>query len=39
MSSPHDFDFLHGEWDVRNRRLTDFLDADSGWGETKSGHG
>jgi hypothetical protein len=39
MSSPHDFDFLHGEWDVRNRRLTDFLDADSGWGETERGHG
>lgn len=33
MSGPHDFDFLHGEWDVRNRRLADFLDAGSGWAE------
>jgi hypothetical protein len=33
MSSPHDFDFFHGEWDVHNRRLTDFLDPDSGWEE------
>jgi hypothetical protein len=33
MSSPHDFDFFHGEWDVRHRRLTDFLDPDSGWEE------
>ncbi|HEX3829108.1 MAG TPA: hypothetical protein VHV82_17740 [Sporichthyaceae bacterium] len=28
-----DFDFLTGTWDIRNRRLTDFLDADSGWEE------
>lgn len=33
MSSPHDFDFLHGDWNVRNRRRTDFLDPDSGWQE------
>ncbi|MGI5379407.1 hypothetical protein ACQEV2_35145 [Streptomyces sp. CA-251387] len=33
MSSPHDFDFFHGEWEVRNRRRTDFLDPDSGWEE------
>ena len=33
MSSPHDFDFLHGEWDVANRRLTDFLQPGSGWEE------
>ncbi|MDH6213255.1 hypothetical protein [Streptomyces pseudovenezuelae] len=33
MSSPHDFDFFHGEWEVVNRRRTDFLDPDSGWAE------
>lgn len=33
MSTAHDFDFFHGEWDVRHRRLVDFLDADSGWEE------
>ncbi|WP_369274447.1 hypothetical protein AB5J55_35010 [Streptomyces sp. R11] len=33
MSSPHDFDFFHGEWDVVNRRRTDFLDPDSDWEE------
>ncbi|MGW0579697.1 hypothetical protein ACWD25_27865 [Streptomyces sp. NPDC002920] len=33
MSSPHDFDFFHGEWHVRNRRRTDFLDPDSSWEE------
>ncbi|KUO05898.1 hypothetical protein [Streptomyces caeruleatus] len=33
MSSPHDFDFFHGDWQVRNRRRTDFLDPDSGWEE------
>ncbi|MGC0328582.1 hypothetical protein RKD23_001572 [Streptomyces sp. SAI-170] len=33
MSSPHDFDFLHGDWDVRNRLRTDFLDPDSDWTE------
>ncbi|WP_369031275.1 hypothetical protein [Streptomyces adonidis] len=33
MSTPHDFDFLHGDWTVRNRRRTDFLDPDSGWEE------
>ncbi|WP_019071362.1 hypothetical protein [Streptomyces hokutonensis] len=31
MSSPRDFDFLHGEWEVVNRRLADFLQPDSGW--------
>ena len=33
MSSPHDFDFLHGDWHVHNRRRTDFLDPDSAWVE------
>ncbi|WP_406122290.1 hypothetical protein OHQ89_09655 [Streptomyces canus] len=33
MSSPHDFDFFHGDWKVVNRRRTDFLDPDSGWEE------
>ncbi|MCX4704782.1 hypothetical protein [Streptomyces sp. NBC_01373] len=33
MSSPRDFDFLHGEWEVHHRRRTDFLDPDSGWEE------
>ncbi|MET7699294.1 hypothetical protein [Streptomyces sp. NPDC005485] len=33
MSTAHDFDFFHGEWDVLHRRLVDFLDADSGWEE------
>ncbi|MCX4742093.1 hypothetical protein [Streptomyces antibioticus] len=33
MSDRHDFDFLHGEWLVHNRRRTDFLDPDSGWEE------
>ncbi|WP_217239120.1 hypothetical protein [Streptomyces sp. AC555_RSS877] len=37
MSSPHDFDFLHGEWEVRHRRRTDFLDQDSGWEEFGAG--
>ena len=36
MSSPHDFDFLHGEWEVANRRRTDFLDPDSGWEEFRA---
>ncbi|MGW2045952.1 hypothetical protein ACWCPF_12305 [Streptomyces sp. NPDC001858] len=36
MSSPHDFDFLHGEWEVRHRRRTDFLDAGSAWEEFPS---
>ncbi|MEV5972454.1 hypothetical protein [Streptomyces sp. NPDC051921] len=27
------FDFLEGGWTVRNRRLADFLDPDSGWEE------
>jgi hypothetical protein len=29
----NDFDFLTGTWDVANRWLVDFLDADSGWEE------
>ena len=33
MSSPHDFDFFHGEWEVAHRRRTDFLDPDSDWVE------
>ncbi|MFF7522199.1 hypothetical protein ACIP8U_01795 [Streptomyces pseudovenezuelae] len=33
MSSPHDFAFLHGEWEVANRRRTDFLDPESPWEE------
>ncbi|MFJ6349832.1 hypothetical protein ACIQKB_10200 [Streptomyces sp. NPDC092046] len=27
------FDFLDGRWTVRNPRLADFLDPDSGWAE------
>jgi hypothetical protein len=27
------FGFLHGDWDVANRRRTDFLDPESGWDE------
>ncbi|MGW3495969.1 hypothetical protein [Streptomyces sp. NPDC001020] len=33
MSSPHDFDFFHGEWHVLHRRRTDYLDPDSAWEE------
>lgn len=33
MSGPHDFDFLHGRWDVANRRRTGFLDPGSDWVE------
>ncbi|MEU9409418.1 hypothetical protein AB0E08_27510 [Streptomyces sp. NPDC048281] len=33
MSTPNDFDFLHGAWEVRNRRRTDFLDPESAWVE------
>lgn len=33
MSSPHDFAFFHGEWEVLNRRRTDFLDPGSDWEE------
>ncbi|MEU6086834.1 hypothetical protein ABZ865_08490 [Streptomyces sp. NPDC047085] len=33
MSSPHDFDFLHGSWRVLNRRRTNFLDPGSDWEE------
>ncbi|MEW2044756.1 hypothetical protein [Streptomyces sp. NPDC005476] len=33
MSGAHDFDFLHGDWDVRHRRRTDFLDPGSDWEE------
>lgn len=33
MSSPHDFDFFFGDWDVAHRRRTDFLDPASGWRE------
>ncbi|MFE7270447.1 hypothetical protein [Streptomyces sp. NPDC057623] len=33
MSSPHDFDFFHGEWEVLNRRRTDFLDPGGDWEE------
>ncbi|WP_327306109.1 hypothetical protein [Streptomyces sp. NBC_01298] len=29
----NDFDFFAGTWDVTNRWLADFLDADSGWEE------
>jgi len=36
MSTAHDFDFLHGDWEVHHRRRTDFLDADSGWEEFPS---
>ena len=33
MSTAHDFDFFHGDWVVRHRRRTDFLDPDSDWEE------
>lgn len=33
MSSPHDFDFFHGDWQVLNRRRTDFLDPEGSWEE------
>jgi hypothetical protein len=33
MSSPHDFDFFHGTWNVLHRRRTDFLDPGSDWEE------
>ncbi|MFF8938199.1 hypothetical protein ACF08O_26505 [Streptomyces paradoxus] len=33
MSSPHDFDFFHGDWEVRHRRRTAFLAPDSDWEE------
>ncbi|MEU6178965.1 hypothetical protein [Streptomyces coeruleorubidus] len=33
MSSPHDFDFFHGTWNVLHRRHTDFLDPGSDWEE------
>ncbi|GHH88162.1 hypothetical protein [Streptomyces capitiformicae] len=36
MSSAHDFDFFHGDWEVRHRRRTDFLDPDSDWEEFPS---
>ncbi|MFJ4555031.1 hypothetical protein ACIP4Q_02875 [Streptomyces massasporeus] len=36
MSSPHDFDFFHGDWDVLHRRRTDFLDPDGDWEEFPS---
>jgi hypothetical protein len=29
----NDFDFYTGTWDVRNRRLTDYLDETSAWEE------
>ncbi|MEV6739527.1 hypothetical protein AB0N14_22375 [Streptomyces sp. NPDC051104] len=38
MSSPHDFDFFHGEWQVLNRRRTDFLDPGSDWEEFPATH-
>ncbi|GCB44480.1 hypothetical protein [Streptomyces sp. NL15-2K] len=38
MSTPHDFDFLHGEWDIINRRLLNYLDPDSGWEEFPATH-
>ncbi|MEU9664237.1 hypothetical protein AB0E25_01390 [Streptomyces bobili] len=31
MSTAHDFDFLHGEWQGRHRRRTGFLDPRSDW--------
>ncbi|MFF8194937.1 hypothetical protein ACF05L_29655 [Streptomyces bobili] len=31
MSTAHDFDFLHGEWQGRHRRRTGFLDPGSAW--------
>ncbi|WP_393088432.1 hypothetical protein [Streptomyces sp. LN704] len=37
MSGPHDFDFLHGDWNVHHRRLADFLDEGSDWEEGRAG--
>jgi hypothetical protein len=31
MSTPHDFDFFHGDWHCVHRRRADFLDPDSPW--------
>ncbi|WP_341868803.1 hypothetical protein [Streptomyces bobili] len=31
MSTAHDFDFLHGEWQGRHRRRSGFLDPGSDW--------
>ncbi|MGX1273344.1 hypothetical protein [Streptomyces phaeoluteigriseus] len=31
MSTAHDFDFLHGEWQGSHRRRTRFLDPASAW--------
>ncbi|MEV0171390.1 hypothetical protein AB0I00_09735 [Streptomyces sp. NPDC050803] len=36
MSGARDFDFLHGDWEVRHRRRADFLDPDSDWEEFPS---
>ncbi|MEU6768422.1 hypothetical protein ABZ916_38690 [Streptomyces sp. NPDC046853] len=33
MSSPHDFDFFFGDWDVAHRRRKDFLDPAGEWEE------
>jgi len=38
VSTAHDFDFLHGEWDIHHHRRTDFLDADSDWEEFPATH-
>jgi hypothetical protein len=38
MSSPHDFDFFHGDWEVLNRRRTDFLEPGSDWVEFPATH-
>ncbi|MCX5527613.1 hypothetical protein OG342_32975 [Streptomyces bobili] len=39
MSTAHDFDFLHSEWQGRHRGRTGFLDTGSGWAPAFSAGG
>ncbi|MFF2848932.1 hypothetical protein ACFVT5_21785 [Streptomyces sp. NPDC058001] len=38
MTTAHDFDFLHGDWTIRNRRRENYLDPSSGWQEFPATH-